>query len=315
MAAGKPPISKKEITMLTLTIKKKWFDMIASGKKKEEYREIKEYYDARLGNTFGAIWVDGELAQGECVPKEIRKDPVQKIIFRNGYAKNSRKLVAECRLGTGEGKTEWGAEPGKQYYILKIENVERIIKYAIYKGKVGLYAKEYFDRIDKDILKDRGVLGWWGITEDRLPIVVNDCGGRCSFFPVEENFVEIIEIPENQEPLTREQKYPKNSTEFEFGWISPDGDTYNTGFEGHYGAAVMLCKEYGYNEYFPERMLEKKGWIKIMRDAPYTPDNWKKRIYAEGLKITKKQADTLVDLGYSADEEFKMILEISERYW
>ena len=30
--------------MLTLPIKKKWFDMIKSGEKKEEYRERKEYY-------------------------------------------------------------------------------------------------------------------------------------------------------------------------------------------------------------------------------------------------------------------------------
>ena len=29
--------------MLTLPIKKKWFDMIVSGEKKEEYREIKPY--------------------------------------------------------------------------------------------------------------------------------------------------------------------------------------------------------------------------------------------------------------------------------
>ena len=34
--------------MLILPIKKKWFDMILSGEKKEEYREIKPYYDSRL---------------------------------------------------------------------------------------------------------------------------------------------------------------------------------------------------------------------------------------------------------------------------
>lgn len=43
--------------MLTLPIKKKWFDMIASGEKKEEYREIKEYYEIRLQNLFGAITI------------------------------------------------------------------------------------------------------------------------------------------------------------------------------------------------------------------------------------------------------------------
>ena len=36
--------------MLVLPIKRKWFEMIASGEKKEEYREIKPYYDKRLGH-------------------------------------------------------------------------------------------------------------------------------------------------------------------------------------------------------------------------------------------------------------------------
>ena len=33
---------------LTLAIKKKWFDMIASGVKLEKYREIKPYYQSRF---------------------------------------------------------------------------------------------------------------------------------------------------------------------------------------------------------------------------------------------------------------------------
>lgn len=43
--------------MLTLPIKKKWFDMIVSGEKKEEYREIKPYYDSRFMNAFGFLLV------------------------------------------------------------------------------------------------------------------------------------------------------------------------------------------------------------------------------------------------------------------
>ena len=65
------------------------------------------------------------------------------------------------------------------------------IKYAVYKGAVGLYAKEYFDKIDPELFNDRGVLGWQRIIEEDLPIVVNASGGRCSFYPVEDNFVEI----------------------------------------------------------------------------------------------------------------------------
>jgi hypothetical protein len=36
--------------MLTLPIKNKWYDMILSGQKKEEYREIKPYYTTRFKN-------------------------------------------------------------------------------------------------------------------------------------------------------------------------------------------------------------------------------------------------------------------------
>lgn len=37
--------------MLILPIKKKWFDKIQSGEKKEEYREIKPYYTTRFRNV------------------------------------------------------------------------------------------------------------------------------------------------------------------------------------------------------------------------------------------------------------------------
>ena len=36
--------------MLTLPIKRIWFDMIKVGIKKEEYREIKPYWTTRLNN-------------------------------------------------------------------------------------------------------------------------------------------------------------------------------------------------------------------------------------------------------------------------
>ena len=36
--------------MLVLPIKKKWFYMILTGEKREEYRDIKPYYTTRLKN-------------------------------------------------------------------------------------------------------------------------------------------------------------------------------------------------------------------------------------------------------------------------
>jgi len=94
--------------MLILPIKKKWFDMILSGEKKEEYREIKPYYDTRFKN----IW---------SYPAYFSETHM--IRFRNGYDHTSPSFVAKVSLRIGTGKTEWGAESGKQYYVLCIHNV------------------------------------------------------------------------------------------------------------------------------------------------------------------------------------------------
>lgn len=109
---------------MILPIKKKWFDMICAGIKTEEYREIKPYYDCRFQNLFGAIWVGDELLQGECVPEEIRREPVQEIIFQNGYSSSSPRVKARCSLAVREDKEEWGAVPGIKYYVLEIKSLE-----------------------------------------------------------------------------------------------------------------------------------------------------------------------------------------------
>lgn len=42
--------------ILHLTLKKEWFDMVASGEKPEEYREIKPYWQSRLeGKHYDAV--------------------------------------------------------------------------------------------------------------------------------------------------------------------------------------------------------------------------------------------------------------------
>ncbi len=46
----------KNMKVLHLNLKKKWFDMIASGEKTEEYREIKPYWNTRLyGKEFDLV--------------------------------------------------------------------------------------------------------------------------------------------------------------------------------------------------------------------------------------------------------------------
>ena len=94
---------------LHLTIKKKWFDMILSGEKTEEYRDIKPYYHLRL------IGRDYDTA-----------------VFRNGYARDAPSLTIELKaIRFGTGKPEWGAEVNKKYFVLylgKIINKKNINK-------------------------------------------------------------------------------------------------------------------------------------------------------------------------------------------
>lgn len=45
------------------------------------------------------------------------------VVFRNGYSKSSPELKCKCKIRIGQGKEEWGAELGKEYYILEILEV------------------------------------------------------------------------------------------------------------------------------------------------------------------------------------------------
>ena len=86
---------------LHLTIKKKWFDMILSGVKTEEYRDIKPYYNLRLiGREYDTA------------------------VFRNGYARDAPILTVELKtIRFGTGKLEWGAEEGRTYFVLSLGEI------------------------------------------------------------------------------------------------------------------------------------------------------------------------------------------------
>lgn len=88
---------------LRLTIKRRWFDMVAHGEKTEEYREIKQYYEHRLLPLFGERFA---------------------VILRNGYRENAPTITATATVRVGEGRQEWGAEKGKKYYILTLNDVK-----------------------------------------------------------------------------------------------------------------------------------------------------------------------------------------------
>lgn len=123
--------------ILHLTLKKKWFDLIAAGEKREEYREIKTYWIDRLLNINMPEESKGE---NKVISQNIifnlnfhRWDKVLKVYqtefkyfdavkFRNGYSKNARTIMLECKgLKIGEGKRKWGGSG--ETFIIKLGKV------------------------------------------------------------------------------------------------------------------------------------------------------------------------------------------------
>lgn len=99
--------------LIILPIKRKWYEMILTGEKKEEYREIKPYYKSRFKKVF-SMYPYSFIPCG---------DDVHEVVFRNGYSKESPSFKALCSLDIKTGREEWGAEPGVEYYTLTIKEI------------------------------------------------------------------------------------------------------------------------------------------------------------------------------------------------
>ena len=82
--------------VLHMTLKREWFNKILSGKKTEEYREIKPYWSKRLSKEYDIIQ------------------------FRNGYGSKVPAFDIELlNIKVGIGKRLWGA-PDEEVYILSL---------------------------------------------------------------------------------------------------------------------------------------------------------------------------------------------------
>lgn len=120
--------------VLHLTLKKKWFDMIASGEKKEEYRDFVMYWGKRLvytietphGGKFTPI-NSVMLGESESHWKNFTggaptfKQYNQVLFANGGHFGDVPKIIMECKgIEVREGNPAWGAEPGKKYFVIKL---------------------------------------------------------------------------------------------------------------------------------------------------------------------------------------------------
>lgn len=90
--------------MLTLPIKRQWYDMILCGQKREEYREDNPYYRSRFEKLFD-------------LSPEALADPVRQkasvLRLRNGYNAAADTMEITAVLQHGEGRPGVGRRTRK----------------------------------------------------------------------------------------------------------------------------------------------------------------------------------------------------------
>lgn len=109
----------EKMKILDLPLKACWYDMIERGEKKEEYREIKPFWQKRLMECY-QLGLCRHRRCIECIdtPWLCVNKHFDAIRFRYGYTK--RTMLFECKgISIGVGKPEWGA-PDYPVFIIKL---------------------------------------------------------------------------------------------------------------------------------------------------------------------------------------------------
>lgn len=114
---------------LHLPLKSKWYKMIESGEKPEEYRDLNLFWAKRLLKNYPTTW---QRHVFNCLEKGMTKLLRGTIIngwdeahFTLGYPKHddqSRQMIRGIDYITiDEGNRRWGAEPGKVCFVIKLK--------------------------------------------------------------------------------------------------------------------------------------------------------------------------------------------------
>lgn len=124
--------------VLDLSLSYHWYEEIASGRKKEEYRQIKPFYCCRLSdfckykhyNTsnvmFGVDTVPHCSINNDSLcaaHNHVYAKEYTHVRFHKGQGSPIIMLV-ECKgISVGKGNPEWGAPTDEEVYIIKLGKV------------------------------------------------------------------------------------------------------------------------------------------------------------------------------------------------
>lgn len=106
---------------LDLVLKVKWYEMIASGVKREEYREIKPYWVRRLlalPEGMGHVEATPEsVKDAVCHGASIRRFDF--VRFHRAYT-STTMTFAVSGIDVNVGNTFWGATDGVEYFVIRL---------------------------------------------------------------------------------------------------------------------------------------------------------------------------------------------------
>jgi hypothetical protein len=89
-----------------------WFDMIRTGEKKEEYRELSAFNGVRLAEN----WNNSSYSR-------VFK-PFKVLHLTNGYGHDKPQLWAHIEsISIGRGNPEWGAPTDRDVFIIRLGDV------------------------------------------------------------------------------------------------------------------------------------------------------------------------------------------------
>lgn len=119
--------------ILHLPLKARWYDMIESGEKREEYREITPYWEKRLldyqrlkkyvEENIKELRIKQMLFPHRTVLEGAdRAFPrgYTHVLFRYGYTKRTMLFEIESITMGFDGKPEWGAPTDRPVFIIRL---------------------------------------------------------------------------------------------------------------------------------------------------------------------------------------------------
>lgn len=112
-------ITESDMKTLHLPLKAKWYEMIESGVKTEEYREIKPYWKQRL-LKYGNCWDNNSLVVETYNKGFLLFEKYDIVKFSYGYTKRTMTFKIK-EIVIGKGNPEWGA-PKEDVFIIKLGN-------------------------------------------------------------------------------------------------------------------------------------------------------------------------------------------------